>query len=171
MICDLDISINFGMLFALLRICFNRSEIGAPVAHSHEDRAADDVADGYGQQISPQEIDPTKDIRINARNACEPRAIEEQYSRRDEVHVGNAVLKPDGDKGHDRKEDGEYLPDDLAGGKRHPDSQADEPVATDPPPQGLAEAEGGLIIGNFNSSSAERSIPCLPKAGVVEEDG
>ena len=111
-----------------------RSQVGSPITHSHKNCATDDVSYGDRKQVPPQEIHPAEDIRIHSWDATQSRTIHQQYSRWDEVHIGHAVLKPDGNEGRDRKEDGKYFPYNLASRKSHPDGQTDQPVAADPTP-------------------------------------
>jgi len=145
-----------------------RSEVGSPITHAHKYPTTNDVSYGDRKQVSPQEIDPAEDIRIDPRDISESRSVHQQYSGRDEVHIRNAVLKPDGDEGHDRKEDSEDLPYNLASSKSHPDSQTDQPVTADPAPEGLAEGESGFGIGNLHCGNAQRPVARLPETGEVK---
>jgi hypothetical protein len=78
------------------------------------------------------------------------------------------VLKPNGDKGHDGKEDGEDLSNGLTSCKSHPDGKADEPVAANSSPKGLAESKIDFVISNLHGRHTQGSIRGLPKPGVVK---
>ena len=69
-----------------------------------------------------------------------------------EVHVGDTVLKTDGDKSHNGEEYREYLADGLAGGQCHPDGQTYQPVASDAAKKRLAKAHCNFTISNCYSS-------------------
>ncbi|VTR66521.1 hypothetical protein DESC_480231 [Desulfosarcina cetonica] len=146
-----------------------RPEVGAPVAEAHENGTADDVADGHGDQILHHEGSPGQRRKVESRGT-QPGPAAEKNTRRDEVHIGNAVLEADGHESHDGKEDREDLADRLARGQGHPHRQADHPIAADGPYKGLAGGKVHLGVGGLQGDQPQGAVARLPEPRRIEQE-
>ncbi len=156
-------------------------EIDEPVDGTHEQRPADHVADGDGEQVAKDEPTPAQGVDTEPEVVARHEAgIEHggEQAQRDEVHVRYRVLEPGGDEGADRKNDGQDSVGDRPRAVAEPHSETDEGIAEDPERHGLPEAQlehrgflhPGLLrlLGiSAGSRASSRSVAPLPLSVIA----